>query len=452
MKWTKFISIVLISFQLITAIEKTESVDPFSLFSFFIGTGLSLGFGAWSILDNSASNERQALQRNTLARIEEVQNGLHKLSVEMNQALADIKQILSVSPFLNKWWAMRIDFNGKMDGIYRDVRRSLSEVEKRLVIQEILSDRADTIHQLIQKMHDTLFMHGGGQLFNFMIEKIGEHAKTNRLPRDKLTFDFFLGMLSLELNARLAMEFQFSVVRKWHSDHAERETYEIHRSNQRIITLKSKFRQALADMRQLLDLSISRPAPTYWQGAVEWCVDDLYADVEDGYVIADVKLISDDIHSNPDKRQIRLDIIQRKLTARGMLDKTSTRIKWAKERCKKWMALDQFQPISVFLESSPSDQYALTKIQYPNVSQGQFQIMGVYTAFEFDNNGNANFLKQKVNFSYGKAPEQLGRSVAQGFPTFEPFVLSGFTILNTGWGLDVIPHDLDHTDLISDSI
>lgn len=77
-----------------------------------------------------------------------------------------------------------------------------------------MSDRADTVHQLIQKMHDTLFVHGQGQLFEFIIEKTGEYAKAIRLPRDKLTFDLFLLMLAIELNARLAMEFQFNVLRK----------------------------------------------------------------------------------------------------------------------------------------------------------------------------------------------------------------------------------------------
>lgn len=77
--------------------------------------------------------------------------------------------------------------------------------------------------------------------------------------------------------------------------------------------------------------------------------------------------------------------------------------------------------------------------------------MGVYTAFKFDNDGNANFLTEKVNFSYGKSSEQLGRSVTHGYPTFELFVLSRFSGINMGWGLEIVPHDLDHTDLIADS-
>lgn len=70
-------------------------------------------------------------------------------------------------------------------------------------------------------------------------------------------------------------------------------------------------------MRSIVDFSLSRPAPTYW-GSIEWCADDLYADVQNGYVIADIKLITDDIHHIPDKKQIRLDIIQRKVTSRGI--------------------------------------------------------------------------------------------------------------------------------------
>lgn len=57
-----------------------------------------------------------------------------------------------------------------------------------------------------------------------------------------------------------------------------------------------------------------------------------------------------------------------------MLDKTTTRFTLPKEKCKTWLTLDKFQPLTIFLESSPTEQYAPTKIQFRVQHKGSFKL------------------------------------------------------------------------------
>lgn len=434
----KFITIILV-FQSFTLVQKTVSVDPFSLFALALGTGLSLGFGIWGVLDPGPSNERKTI----LAKVQDIEIGLEKLSYEMNHILSDIKLALSVSPFLNKWWAMRIDFEGKMDGVFRDLKRTLSADEEQYITQDILSDRADTVHQLIQKMHDTLFAHGEGQLFNFMLIKLGEYARNNYLPKTKLMYDLYLGLMAIELKARLAMEFQYDVLRRRNTSYEERETHDKLQSNQRIITLKNKFKQALYDMENIKQFI----GVKNYDKRVEWCVDDINADVEHGYVISDIKIeianfpgltilgargaenYNKFIKKYPSEawERIRFEIRQRKLISRGVLGKSKT---WFMP-CQNWKKFDEFEPQFVLLENTANEQYALTGIRFHTVDMfsgnKRIYMEGVYTAFEFDNNGTEKLLTNKVMSSRGRRRDDDYNFATQNYPT-DSIVLKGFSV------------------------
>ncbi|XP_063700103.1 uncharacterized protein LOC134830523 [Culicoides brevitarsis] len=314
-------------------------------------------------------------------KLDNIIGNLTDLSKSVDKHLNDIIANQEIAPLLTKWWSLRVQFGAKMDAIYRDIPRNLSDVECNAIANSVIGDNADAIHQIIQQLHDTLLTHDNGALFKYMTKKI----EATSVPFDTMIYKFYLAVMALEAEAAIGLEFQFEVFKHVHPDHnMERQDFEKSKSKQRIEKIKTTFKNFFKAKKPHIKRETFKMSNAPFQF---FCTDRLYT--RPGYVITDITF---DCYS-----EVRQYLIQvhywytkvqfSKVGSFGLVD-PSTSV-WVNNCCGNSIIL----PTNLTLETKnvPSSNgtyhYALSEINYVAQYEGPGMDLNVmfynYDTFQF---------------------------------------------------------------------
>ncbi|XP_063702631.1 uncharacterized protein LOC134832510 [Culicoides brevitarsis] len=349
--------------------------------------------GEYSIKINEIT---EGSNEGTDQKLDTIKGKLDTMSEKMDNDLRQILTNQQIAPLLNKFWALRIKFKGKMDAIYRDIPRNLTDVESSAIANSVIGDSDDSIHQLIQKIHDTLFTHDNGALFNYVTENIQFVANRKKVPADKLIFDLYLGIMSLEMKAAIGLEFQFDVFKHVHPTHnQDRRRIEKNNAMQRIQVTKSKFEEYLKKKKfHVKKETFNIGDTTNYKNSIY--LGQLKADP--GYVISDFKLSKVVTTRNAGRRFGSIDIgssyssyirdvfwypeiKQSKLDKYGVIDPTTSSWK-SFETCQERTPLKDLRFVNQENSIDSSNSNALTGISMIRESDGSVQVKKNHVKFE----------------------------------------------------------------------
>ncbi|XP_063698580.1 uncharacterized protein LOC134829444 [Culicoides brevitarsis] len=209
---------------------------------------------------------------------------LDNIKTKLNGLSGKMDFLVSNNGLFSNWLTVRSTFRSRMSSIYRDINRELTDVECAAIANSVIGDDSDSIHQLIQRLHDMLFDSSlsHGSVFDILTENIETIANRKNISTETLIFEFYLGIMTLETEAAIALEFQFDVFKHVNPNHNEnRRNIERNNSIQRIKTTKSKFKEYMQNAK----LHIKK---TTLDEDGLLCLGNLHAEPE--YVVSDFKL------------------------------------------------------------------------------------------------------------------------------------------------------------------
>ncbi|XP_063702632.1 uncharacterized protein LOC134832511 [Culicoides brevitarsis] len=294
----------------------------------------------------------------------------------------------------SNWLQLRSTLRSRMNAIYRDIPRNLTDIECAAIASSVIGDNSDSIHQLIQRLHDMLFDSSlsHGSVFDFLKENIHILSSRKNVPAETFIYDFYLGVMSLEMQAAIGLEFQFDVFKYVYPDHNEdRRNIERNNTKTRVPKTSLKFKEYMESAK----LHVKRDN----YKVQDWlCVGQLQADP--GYIISDFKLESVKRRKkfkcfglacrNPPivfEMYWHPKIQQSKLGPMGLIDpKTSS---WKRIEDYNVGNIDalrdtRFENVNDIIPSNANNQYALTAISLNRVSRGNVKVQKKYVKFDFE--------------------------------------------------------------------